>query len=131
MANRHLITGLILFLLALPFIDLYILIESTSILGFFETLLLVLVTGLIGAELIRREGRHVLLKLQRSVTGGEISRNMLEGAIIVFCGLLLLTPGFISDIMGFALIFRPLRERLVAYVMNAPESEFHVSVRTF
>jgi len=131
MKAGHTLTGLIIGLLALPFIDLYVLIESTSILGFFETLALVLVTGLIGATLIRREGHHVLLKLQRSVTGGEVSRNMLEGGIIVFCGILLLTPGFISDLLGFLLIFRPLRERLVAHAMNAFNADVQFTVRSF
>lgn len=131
MKRSGFITGLILGVLALPFIDLYILIESTSVLGFFETLALVLVTGLIGAALIRKEGHHVLLKLQRSVTGGEVSRNVLEGGLIVFCGLLLLTPGFVSDLLGFLLIFRPLRERLVAKVMNSFESSMRLEVRTF
>jgi len=115
----------------LPFIDIYLLVQVSSELGFWLVTALVLLTGLIGAELIRREGRHVLLKLQRSVTGGEISRNMLEGGIIVLCGLLLLTPGFISDILGFMLIFRPLRERLVAYIMNKAESDFQITVQTF
>jgi len=129
--NKHLLTGLILGVLALPFADLYLLIEATSALGFFETLALVLITGLIGATLIRKEGHHVLLKLQRSVTGGEVSRNVLEGAIIVFCGLLLLTPGFISDLLGFLLVFRPLRERLVARAMNAVNTDVQFTVRSF
>ena len=115
----------------MPFADLYLLIEATSALGFFETLALVLITGLIGATLIRKEGHHVLLKLQRSVTGGEVSRNVLEGAIIVFCGLLLLTPGFISDLLGFLLVFRPLRERLVARAMNAVNTDVQFTVRSF
>lgn len=122
---------LLVFLLVLPFIDLYVLIEAASFLGFWQVIALVLLTGIIGAELIRREGRHVIMKLQRSVTGGEVSRNMLEGGIIVLCGLLLLTPGFISDILGFLLILRPLRERLVAYVMNRAESDMHIEVRSF
>lgn len=122
---------LLVFLLVLPFIDLYVLIEAASFLGFWQVIALVLATGIIGAELIRREGRHVIKKLQRSVTGGEVSRNMLEGGIIVLCGLLLLTPGFISDILGFLLILRPLRERLVAYVMNKAESDMHIEVRSF
>jgi len=131
LAGKHLVTLIILGLLALPFIDIYILIEATSLLGFFETLALVLITGVIGASLIRREGHHVLLKLQRSVTGGEVSRNVLEGAIIVFCGLLLLTPGFVSDLLGFLLIFRPLRERIVARTTNAVNADVRFTVRSF
>jgi UPF0716 protein FxsA len=119
---------LLVFLLILPFVDIYILFEASGILGFWQVVAVVLATGLIGAELIRREGRHVLMKLQRSVTAGEVSRNVLEGGIILFCGLMLLTPGFISDGIGFLLIFRPLRERLVAKLINRAGSNFNVEV---
>lgn len=129
MGKRHFLTLGILSLLALPFIDLYVLMEATSSLGFPITLGLILLTGVIGADMIRREGKHVLLKLQRSVTGGEVSRNVLEGAIIAFCGLMLLTPGFISDGIGFMLISRPLRERLVAKALNSSRSNFNVKVQ--
>ena len=122
---------LIVFLLVLPFVDMYVLFQVSSMLGFWQTMVLVLLTGLIGAELIRREGRHVLMKLQQSVTGGEISRNMMEGLLILLCGIFLLTPGFITDIIGFLLIFRPLRVRLVAGLMNRIESSVNMEVRTF
>lgn len=122
---------LIVLLLVLPFIDLYLLIEVSGLMGFWTVIALVLLTGMIGAELIRREGRHVLLKLQRSVTSGEVSRNVAEGAIIVLCGLLLLTPGFLTDIIGFLLIFRPLRERLVAKLVSGTGSSMNFEVRTF
>ncbi len=121
----------IVLLLALPFIDLYVLIQATSVLGFWQVIALVLITGLVGAELIRREGIHVLKKLQRSVTGGEVSRNMLEGGIIIFSGLMLLTPGFISDILGFTLILRPLRERIVVKLTEGSKNSFHIEVRQF
>ena len=122
---------LIVLLLVIPFADIYLLIEFSGLMGFWSVIALVLLTGMIGAELIRREGRHVLLKLQRSVTTGEISRNVAEGAIIVLCGLLLLTPGFITDIIGFLLIFRPLRERLVAKLVSGSSSNMSFEVRTF
>jgi len=122
---------LIVFLLVLPFVDMYALFQVSNMLGFWQTMALVLLTGLIGAELIRREGRHVLMKLQQSVTGGEISRNMMEGLIILLCGIFLLTPGFITDLIGFLLIFRPLRVRLVAGLMNRIESSANMEVRTF
>ena len=122
---------LIVLLLVIPFIDLYLLIEVSGLMGFWTVIALVLLTGMIGAELIRREGRHVLMKLQRSVTSGEVSRNVAEGAIIVLCGLLLLTPGFLTDIIGFLLIFRPLRERLVAKLVSGTGSSMNFEVRTF
>ena len=122
---------LVVLLLVIPFVDLYLLMQVSGLMGFWTVIALVLLTGMIGAELIRREGRHVLMKLQQSVTSGEVSRNVAEGAIIVLCGLLLLTPGFITDIMGFLLIFRPLRERLVARLVSGSDSSMVFKVRTF
>lgn len=122
---RYLIIGL----LVLPFVDLYLLIQVAGTLGFWRTLVIVLLTGLVGAELIRREGRHVFMKLQTSVTGGEISRNFLEGAILVLSGLFLLSPGFITDGLGFIMVVRPIRERLVAYFMNKRDSNFQVEIQ--
>ena len=122
---RYLIIGL----LVLPFVDLYLLIEVAGKFGFWKTLGIILLTGLVGAELIRREGRHVFRKLQNSVTGGEASRNFLEGAILVLCGLFLLSPGFITDGIGFLMVLRPVRERLVARAMNSRESGFKVEIQ--
>ncbi|MFB6192973.1 MAG: FxsA family protein [Candidatus Nanohaloarchaea archaeon] len=105
---------LLLLMIAVPFTDLYILIQLSEILGFLQTLGIVVATGIIGAALVKREGRHVFMKLQRSVTAGEISRNVAEAAALVVAGLLLITPGIITDTIGFLLVFRPLRERLIA-----------------
>ncbi len=122
---------LIVFLLALPVIDIWLLVEVAGAMGFWRMFILVLLTGLIGAHLIRREGIHILMKLQRSVTAGEASRNMVEGALIVLSGVFLLTPGFISDFMGVLIVFRPLRERLVAYLMNNIDGQFEVRTASF
>ena len=120
---------LIISLLVLPFVDLYLLIQVTGTLGFLNTLAIILLTGLVGAELIRREGRYVFRKLQTSVTGGEISRNFLEGAILVLSGLFLLSPGFVTDGIGFIMVIRPIRERLVARIMNKRQGNFQVEIQ--
>lgn len=122
---RYLIIGL----LVLPFVDLYLLIQVAGSLGFWQTLAIIMLTGLVGAELIRREGRHIFRKLQTSVTGGEISRNFLEGAILVLCGLFLLSPGFITDGIGFIMVIRPIRERIVARAMNSRSDNFQVEIQ--
>ncbi|WP_217907045.1 FxsA family protein [Candidatus Nanohalobium constans] len=117
--------------LLLPFIDFYILVEVAGSIGILKTLLISIVTGLIGAELVRREGRHVFQKLQRSVTGGEITRNFMEGFILVLAGLMLLSPGFVTDILGAVIAVRPVRERLVAKLMNSKNTAFEVEFQRF
>lgn len=122
---------LLLLMIAVPFTDLYILVRLAEILGFWQTLGIVVATGVIGAAIVRREGRHVLKKLQRSVTAGEVSRNVAEGALLVISGLLLITPGIITDVIGFLLAFRPLRERLVARWVSNNTGNIDVEVFRF
>lgn len=112
---------LIVAFLVLPFIDLWILVEIASIIGFWQTVGLVLATGLVGAEIVRREGRLVLEKLRTSVTLKEVSRNFLEAAMLLLAGLMLLSPGVVTDVIGILLVFRPLRERLAVHVSRRLE----------
>jgi len=117
--------------LLLPFIDFYILVEVAGSIGIIETLIISILTGLIGAELVRREGRHVFMKMQRSVTGGEVTRNFMEGFVLVLAGLMLLSPGFVTDVIGAFVAVRPVRERLVAGLMNRSGVNFEVEFQRF
>ncbi len=118
-------------LFLLPFIDFWILFKISSIIGFWQTLAIVLLTGIVGAELVRREGRFVLEKLMTSVTAEEVSRNFIEGALLVLSGLLLIVPGLISDFLGALVLLRPLRERLVVKLSSRAKSQMNFEVRTF
>lgn len=115
---------LIVLLLTLPFIDFYVLFKATQVIGFLNTLGIIVLTGIIGAYLVKREGLHVVAKLTQSVTPEEVTRNMMEGLILVVSGLSLITPGFITDAAGFLMLWRPVRERLARRI--EPE---HVQVR--
>jgi len=107
--------GLILLALAtIPFVDIYILVQLAQSIGFWQTLALIILTGAVGLEIVRREGLYVIVKLQRSVTAGEATRNALEIGLLVLSGLLMIVPGIITDVAGFVLVFRPVRERLAA-----------------
>lgn len=123
---------LILFLL-LPFIDFYLLVELSGQIGFLNTLLLVIFTGVIGAGIVKKEGLNVLEKLQRSVTAEEISRNMMEGVILALGGLMLLSPGLITDFIGLLFAWRPSRERLVVRLSERikEKNNFRFEVQTF
>lgn len=98
--------------LTLPFIDLYLLLELSSRIGFPSVLLVVLSTAIVGGAVARSEGLDVLLKLSSSVTLEEVSRNMLEGLLILFGAFGLLIPGLLTDLLGASIIFRPFRQRI-------------------
>lgn len=117
--------GLILLALAtIPFVDIYILVQLAQSIGFWQTLALIILTGAIGLEIVRREGLYVLVKLQRSVTAGEATRNALEIGLLVLSGILMIVPGIVTDVTGFILVFRPVRERIAAKYSGSSNIEF-------
>mgnify|MGYP006294641913 FL=1 len=122
---------LIILFLLLPFVDLYILIELTSYIGFAETLGLIIATGVIGAFIVKREGKNVLGKLQRSVSAQEVSRNLLEGVLLAIGGLMLLSPGLVTDFIGFLMVLRPTRERLMLKIASKIKERGNFEVRSY
>lgn len=122
---------LIIVALSLPFLDFFLLFRAVEYLGIAPTLGLILLTGVAGAALIKREGRDVLRRLTTAVTAKEASRNLIEAALLVFGGLALLTPGFVTDIIGFLVVVRPTRQRLMLWISDRMESEAQFEVHTF
>lgn len=122
---------LIILFLLLPFVDIYVLIELTGMIGFPATLAIVLATGVIGAYIVKREGRNVFGKLQRSVTAKEVSRNLLEGILLAVGGLMLLSPGLITDFIGFLMVLRPTRERIMLRLASRLKKKGNFEVRTY
>jgi UPF0716 protein FxsA len=122
---------LIVALLILPFVDFYLLIQVADAIGLLETVVIVLATGIAGVAIIRREARFVLEKLGSSVTLKEISRNFIEALLLVVAGLMLLTPGLITDFLGVLIAFRPFRSRLTVWLSEKLESDSQFEVRTY
>lgn len=122
---------LIIIFLLLPFIDLYLLIELSSHIGFPATLAVIFITGIIGAFVVKREGRNVLGKLQRSVSAQEISRNLLEGVLLAIGGLMLLSPGLITDLIGFIMVLRPSRERIMLKLASEIKEKGNFEVQSY
>lgn len=97
-----------------PTVELYLLFEIGDRIGAVETLVLVILTGIIGARMARREGLSVLQQIQQeAVNGTAPADKMVEGVMVLLGGVLLITPGVMTDIVGLSLIF-PLSRRLMA-----------------
>jgi UPF0716 protein FxsA len=104
---------LILVFTIVPLIELAILIYLGTIIGALYTILIVVVTGILGAVMTRYQGMVTLSKIRSNIENGIIPANELfDGALILAGGLLLLTPGIITDIIGFALLV-PYTRRIV------------------
>ncbi len=117
--TRYVIAGL----LGIPLLDATFLVFVAGAIGGVETVLLVVLTGLVGMLLVRAEGRHTLRKLQRTVAGGEPPTDeLLDGAFLIAAGAFLLTPGLVTDTLGFLFALSPsrivFRELLSRYVVT-------------
>jgi UPF0716 protein FxsA len=114
---------LVVLFVGLPLIDLFLLVKIADIIGFIETVLLVIFTGMIGASLIKSEGIGVLRRLQNAVYLDEVGQAVVEGALLVGGGIFLLSPGVITDLCGFVLVFSGTRQHLAVrlrdYIQNA------------
>lgn len=94
----------------LPLADLWLLLAIGRALGFWPTLALVIATGFAGAWLARAEGRRVLLGWQRALSEGRVpDEGIVSGVLVLAGGVLLVSPGVLTDVVGLALLFPPTR----------------------
>ncbi|WP_136687345.1 FxsA family protein [Halorhabdus amylolytica] len=101
---------LIAVLLLIPLLDMLLLVGIGTHIGFVPTIALVVLTGLVGLMLVRAEGRHTLAKIQRkAVQGDSPTDELLDGALLLVAGAFLLTPGLVTDVIGFIFVLPPTR----------------------
>ena len=106
---------LLLFTLG-PILEIYVLIEIGRFIGTVETIFVVIATGIIGAYLARSQGAGTLRRLKEELSFGEIPQEeILNGISILIGGILLVTPGLISDAVGFFLIIPQTRVPIKNY----------------
>jgi len=102
-----------------PLLELALLVQMGRWIGVLPTVGIVAVTGLLGAWLARTQGLRSLAELQAQTAKGQIpAQAMLDGAAILVGGIVLLTPGILSDLLGFALLLPPTRRRLQRWAME-------------
>ena len=88
-----------------PFIEIYLLIKIGAQVGALNTILIVILTGLLGASLARLEGIKIMTKVRDSLNRGDLpAEEMLDAMLIFVAGVVLLTPGFITDLAGITLL---------------------------
>ncbi len=116
------IGGLALLFILVPILELVILIRLGQFVGLWPTVAIVLLTGAVGAALARLEGLRVLLQFQREVASGRLpGQAILDGISVMIGGVLLLTPGFLTDIAGLSLLFPPTRRWIQRFVRKRLE----------
>ena len=104
---------LILIFTIVPFIELSLLIEIGARIGTLNTIMVIVITGVIGAFMARVAGLNVLFKIQENLREGVFPRDELfDGILVLIGGVLLLTPGLLTDALGFFLLL-PFGQALV------------------
>jgi UPF0716 protein FxsA len=102
-----------------PFIEITLLMQVGSIIGVFPTIFMVVFTAVLGAWMLRRQGFATWQRFQTNLQQGQIpAYEMIEGPILLVGGALLLTPGFFTDILGFACLIPSLRRKIAQYVIE-------------
>jgi UPF0716 protein FxsA len=105
---------LLILLVFLPLIELYVLIEVGSRIGGATTILLCLATAAIGGWLVRVQGLQTLFDARKHMMAGQIpAESMAHGLMLSLAGVLLMTPGFVTDIIGFLLLIPALRKAII------------------
>jgi len=95
-----------LLILVVPVLELFVIANVASNIGFFETVGLLILISVIGAWLLKREGLAAWRRLRAAIERGEMpTREVIDGALIVFGGALLITPGFLTDAVGLFFMF--------------------------
>ena len=110
---------LFLLVLLVPFAEIYLLLQVGGIIGALPTIILVVATALLGAWLLKQQGLATFARFQASIAQGEIpAYEMIEGPIILLGGALLLTPGFITDLLGLACLIPQIRRKIAQYILE-------------
>ncbi len=110
---------LILAFVITPIVELYLLIKIGVLIGAFNTIMLVALTGIAGALLARSQGLAILNKINSDLESGSMpAESLIDGLLVLVGGLLLITPGIITDIIGFIFVIPHTRGMVKKYIKN-------------
>ena len=119
--------------IAVPILEIWLLLRVGSAIGGGTTILIVVFTAILGAYLVRQQGFATLKSVQNQMNAGRIpAMEMAEGLALLMAGAVLLTPGFVTDAIGFALLIPPLRRAIIRWFVNQQNFTVHstTSMRT-
>jgi len=112
-------TKLLLLFIIVPVVELYVLIEIGRKIGTWSTIGIIILTGILGAYLVKSQGFLILRKIQNDLNEAILpGDSLIQGAIILAGGILLITPGFITDTIGFVFLIPVGREVVKKYLLK-------------
>ena len=102
-----------------PIVEMYLLFQVADVIDPLPTIALVMLTAVIGVALLKRQGLATLTRGMTRLDAGQLpAREMAEGLLLAVAGALLLTPGFITDTIGFALLTPPIRRAVAERMLG-------------
>ncbi len=121
----------VLFLI-IPIIEIFFLIKVGEVIGALPTIVLVVLTAVIGAGLLRQQGLSTLARLQQSLGQGKLpAQEMIEGVLLAVGGALLMTPGFVTDTMGFLCLLPVTRQFLAKAIIKRSALQMKIKMGGF
>ena len=122
--------ALILVFIAVPIAELYLIYLVGDAIGVVPTLLLLAADSLLGSVLLRTQGRSVWNRFNEAIAAGRVPRReVMDGVLVIFGGAFLITPGFITDVLGLALLIPPTRSAVRRKVERRLGRRVEVGVR--
>ena len=119
---------LLIMVIIIPLVELYLLAAVGSRVGLFATLMLVILTGAWGAYLAKSQGYSILAKIQAELATGRVpATELIDGLLVLIGGIVLLTPGILTDLVGFALMVPAVR----ALIRERLKYRFSTQVKHF
>jgi UPF0716 protein FxsA len=107
--------------IVVPLLEIYVVVRVAEVIHVWPTVILLLAESALGAWLVKREGRRAWRALREALDTGRLpSRQLADAALVLVGGTLLLTPGFLTDIAGFAFVLpttRPIARRILAWLL--------------
>jgi UPF0716 protein FxsA len=102
---------LILIFIVVPLMEILLLIEIGSRIGTLNTISIIILTGILGGYMMRQQGFAILANIRVDLSQGRMpTGELINGALVLVGGIVLLTPGFFTDAVGFVLLIPPTRE---------------------
>ena len=112
--------------IVVPLVELYLIIEVGSHIGALWTVLIVIMTAVIGVQLLRIQGFNTLRRAQQNMAQGSMpAMEMIEGIVLAVGGALLITPGFITDTLGFLCLIPATRRAMIRHFMSVSSVQMH------
>ncbi|TAN52731.1 MAG: FxsA family protein [Methylococcaceae bacterium] len=110
---------ILIVLLSVPVVEIFLLVQVGGLIGVFPTIILVIGTGVWGAYLFHTQGLNTWQRLQNTLARGEVpTQELVEGPLVLLGGVLLLTPGFVTDLAGLVCLLPQSRRWLAHYLLE-------------